>query len=69
MSLSPGLKISRIKMPFLVTSLIQMPGDWIDQIATSSVPLFSSLATPVFWLVGVGIVSLVISLLLGVGRR
>jgi len=50
------------------TQLIEMPGDWIEQIATSSVPLFSSLATPIFWLVGVGVVGFIISKLLGIGR-
>jgi len=57
-----------VQTAYAATSLIEMPGDWIAQIATSSVPLFSSLSEPIFWLVGVGIVGFLISKLLGIGR-
>lgn len=44
------------------TDLLPLPGNWLDMIATSSVPLFTSLSPFMGWIIGIGVVALAFGL-------
>jgi len=49
----------------MATNLFPLPSDWIDQVATSTVPLMSGFGPMLWFLVGVGLFGAVVHWLTG----
>jgi len=47
-----------------VTELLPLPGNWLEMVATSSAPLFSSLSPFIGYIIGIGVPLLAVGLVI-----